>query len=200
MKMRSASKKTSLNKGFFMSSSFFSKHPGNMAEYILPAAMIGLVAVGGVAWLWQDNQAEQAILRSVQGQRLTQDQLGQTALVSKQFGQNPNDDTLRFQLPNGNWIELKNVPNNPALSVEVDGVNGTTTKLLAVIDQLIAQLEQSGGKPEAINALKQLATQGYAVAGQEKIVESVWLSVAKTKSVSMNHFGCILTIQKVSAT
>jgi hypothetical protein len=181
MKMGSASKKTSLNKGFFMSSCFYSKPQGNMAEYILPVAMIGLVAIGGLTWLWQGNQAETAIMRGAQGERLTKNQSGQTALVSKQFGQNPNDGTLRYQLPNGKWIELQNVPMNPALSVEVDGVNGTTNKMLAVIEQIIAQLEKSGGDPDAINALKTLATQGYAIAGAEKRVEELLAQCGKDK-------------------
>lgn len=164
-----------------MSSFIFSKHDGNLAEYILPVAMIGLVALGGLTWLWQGNQAEKAIMRSVQGDQITQDQSGQTALVSKKFGQNPNDGALRYQLPNGKWVELQNVPLNPALSVEVDGVNGTTTKILAVIDQMISQLEQSEGDPDSINALKNLATQGYNLAGAEKRVEELLVQCGKDK-------------------
>jgi hypothetical protein len=46
------------------------------------------------------------------------------------MGKNFNDVAIRFQLPDGKQVVLQNLPNSAALSVEVDGVNGTTTKTL----------------------------------------------------------------------
>jgi hypothetical protein len=159
-----------------------------MAEYILPVAMIGLVAIGGLAWLWQGNLAEQVIVRSAQGERLTQNQSGQTALVSKQYGKNPNDRTLSITLANGNTIQLNNVPDSLSLSVEAIGPNGTTTKILAALEQLIKELELNGENPDTLNALKALATTGYGLANQQRVIENKAVQCG-TDKLCMNENG-----------
>ena len=145
------------------------KSKGNTAEYILPAVLVGLVAVSGLAWIFQGENGAQAIKKVSQSKSVIQNS-GQTALVSRSFGENPIKQSLSLRLASGEVIELKNVPINPVLSVEVDGGHGTLEQILASLDQLILALE---GKvePDTLNALKALATEGYGLADQQGVVE-----------------------------
>jgi hypothetical protein len=186
--MASASKKTSLNKGFFMSSSFYSKPQGNMAEYILPVVLVGLVAVSGLAWMFQGDNGQNIILKTAQGDRLSVNQTGQATLVSKQYGKNPNERPLMITLANGQTIQLDNVPVNLSVAVEVDGPNGTTSQILAALEQLIAQLEVNGENPDTLSALRALATSGYGLANKQRIIENKAMRCG-TDKLCMNENG-----------
>lgn len=164
------------------------KSKGNTAEYILPAVLVGLVAVGGLAWMLQGDDGQQALMRVAQGESIETLQSGETALVSKQYGKNPNAQALSLTLANGNTIQLLNVPVNVALSVEAIGPNGTTTEILAALEQLITQLEANGENPDTINALKALATSGYGLANKQRIIENKAVQCG-TDKLCMNENG-----------
>lgn len=174
------------------------KSKGNMAEYILPSALIGTLLLGGLGWLLIDSNGQQSLLKTAQGEDIQVLQNGQRALLVRQFGKNPNDIAMRINLPNGKQFVLKNLPNSPALSVEVDGVNGTTTKILASLEALIREMEKNGADPNTVSALKNLASKGYLLADDQKVVESVIASCGTDKQCVQNTlFGNQNTLKKV---
>jgi hypothetical protein len=153
---------------------FQSPQLGNAAEYLLPALIIGVVVLSQVMLQGNLGTSEASFSHLFQGS-MGEDLAGKPShqLVSKMYGTNPYLTSLKLRLFNGQTIVLKNVPQNPTQMVEVDGGHGTTTHLLGVLDQLIAELEQSGEDPQTLSALKALSNAGFSFGVSQKTLETI---------------------------
>jgi hypothetical protein len=147
---------------------------GNAAEYLLPALIIGVVVLSQGMLQGNLGTSEASFSHLFQGS-MGEDLAGKPShqLVSKMYGMNPYLTSLKLRLPNGKTIFLKNVPQNPSQMVEVDGGHGTTSQLLAVLDQLIQELERSGEDPQTLSALKELSNAGFSFGNSQKTIETL---------------------------
>jgi hypothetical protein len=116
---------------------------GNMAEYLLPATLIGLVAVGGLVWSIQGSFVQQGALSLFQGDHVVSASGGKGVIATRSFGANPYLQNLSFTTEKGTQIILPNVPIQVAASLEVDGGHGTVEKFNALLLTLADQLEKS---------------------------------------------------------
>ncbi len=135
---------------------------GNMAEYVLPAVLIGLVAVAGLSWTLSGQFAAQGGRSLFQAETSSVGHNGKALLNSRSFGKNPYLQTVSLTLSNGKTIQIPDVPVSVADNIEVDGGHGTTEKLLAAWEKLRQALVDSGELTEAESQpFKDLANAGH---------------------------------------
>lgn len=138
----------------------------SLVEYILPAAVIGVVLIVGSLTLVSSMQ--QGLSGQFGGESVNDNRMSIRAL-----GHNPNLTQLRLTLQDGTVIVIPQYPRSLTTSLETVGANGTTEELLTVLESLIAQMEAAGKlTPTQALALKKLANQGHAVANLESLLES----------------------------
>lgn len=150
------------------------RETGNLAEYLLPALIIGAVVLSQVM-LQSNFFGGNALMSHLFQGNLNEDSTGRASrqLVSKMYGTNPYLTSLNIRLVNGHNIHLKNVPQNPNQMVEVDGGHGTTSQLLAVLNELIQELERAGENPNTLSALKSLSNAGFSFGVSQKTLENL---------------------------
>jgi hypothetical protein len=145
-------------------SRLYQRSLGNMAEYILPAALIGLVAVGGLSWALSGQFAQNGAMQVFQGKAMVSTGQGQFALQTQQMGANPSLGQFSFTTEKGNKITLSNLPSNIFQSIEVNGGQGTMDQLSAGIRALAEQLLLAREIDEnQANAIKLLADRGFDI-------------------------------------
>jgi hypothetical protein len=136
---------------------------GNMAEYLLPALLIGGVVLVGIAGLvmptFESNSG-----KLFQGtKQLASD--GSPSIQTRTMGKNPSLQTLTFQLPDGTSITLDDFPASMSALIETEGVNGATEKYLNAIRELADKLLAEGKITEAeANQIKALSNLGFDMA------------------------------------
>jgi hypothetical protein len=138
---------------------------GNLAEYLLPAMMLGLVAVGGLAWVLTPSAQESNRLASLfQGDSLQPGQPGGKSIQIRSLGQDPTFQSYQLVTDKGNTILLTNFPVSAIQSVEAIGTQGTTEKYAALIRQMADQLLKSGEITiDEANEIKVLADKGFDI-------------------------------------
>jgi hypothetical protein len=120
------------------------KQKGNMAEYLLPALMLGLVAVSGAVWLLNDGESSRIIAKAYQGNLMGQTQAGGQGIQIRSLGIDPTFKSYELITEKGNRILLTNFPMSAIQSIETIGPQGTTEKYAALIRQLADQLLKAG--------------------------------------------------------
>lgn len=161
----------------------FSVSSGNSAvEYALPLAVIGTVLLMGLYTI-QPNLTG-SLSRTFNGNLLPGDE---KVFIVSPMGANPNVQSLTLQLAGGQSLTLPGYPMDLALSVEVDGSNGTTEKLLANLNSLAQQLKANGSISETqFNQLEALSNNGHRIAQVEQLLENAAAN-AKTKAEFANQ-------------
>ncbi len=157
------------------------KAKGNMAEYLLPAVLVGLVAVGALAWTVNSTPAQNGITGLFQGES-TQVEQGKRLLSTRSFGQSPLLQTFEYTTESGQMIRIPNFPTDLSAAVEVDGTQGTTEKLLAAYEQWIDALVKAGEiTQDQGNLMKTLSTHGHHMANQQGVLEKGIASCGESK-------------------
>lgn len=161
----------------------FSKGNG-LSEYLLPSVLLGMILLSTAGWFI--SQGERILTPNFQAR--TTGTKGQLAIQS--MGANPSLGIRTFDVGNGKTITLSEFPNNMALLIESDGANGSTEKLLANLEEMITQLERAGViDPNTESPLiRALATQGYQLANNQKILESF------SQKCPQNQNSCFLNL------
>lgn len=138
---------------------------GNLAEYLLPTILLGLVAAGGLVWVLNPSELESSRFASLfQGERLQTGQAGEKSIQIRALGQDPSFQSYQLITEMGNSILLTNFPVSPFQSVEAIGTQGTTEKYAALIRQLADQLLKSGEiSIDEANEIKILADRGFDI-------------------------------------
>ncbi len=137
---------------------------GNMAEYILPAVLIGLVAMGGLAWTVSGQFAQNGAMAVYQGKALVSTGQGKFAVQTQALGTNPTLSNFSYVTATGKKITLPNLPANILQSIEVNGGQGTMDQLSASIRALAEQLLLAGEIDlDQANAIKALADSGFDI-------------------------------------
>ncbi len=180
-----------------------------LGEYLLAAALVALVGLGGLIIVGNALQAElPALLDRIFGQ------VAPGTAVATAPASNPAGDSaeeirvadgsglLPLSLPAGQNLDFSEYPTSLLQSVETAGANGTTRKLLSQLDQLIQQLETSGeADPDSLASLKALSNQGHAIAEIEQIVEAAAASTTDPNALlrmQVSWNGQEYSVQKLS--
>jgi hypothetical protein len=157
-------------------------HRGNMAEYILPAGLIGLVAVAGLSWSLSGQFAAQGGRSLFQAETSQVGQNGKALLNSRSFGKNPYLQTYTLTLANGKTIQIPDMPVSVADNIDVDGGHGTTEKLLAAMEKLRQALVESGELTEADSQpFKDLANAGHGFGESQAFMEKIMQTCGQDK-------------------
>lgn len=139
----------------------------SLVEYILPVTIVGLVLFAAMNTMVPNLKS--TIVRSTG----SLSQLGaQKDVLVKEWGANPVLKTVKITMDDGTVLEIPEYPTEIAQLLETDGSNGTTLKLLAALDALIAQLEAQGKTDEAAS-LKALSNQGHRLSGWMDSIERI---------------------------
>jgi hypothetical protein len=161
---------------------------GNLAEYMLPALMIGGLVLISITGLMQSNLFQNTQTQALlQANGISKDAQGKALLNIKTMGQNPFYQPYQYKTADGKLITIPNFPTDLAAAVEVDGGHGTTEKLLAAMEAWIQAMVDSGEiTPNEANTLRDLANQGHTIAANIKIYENVALSCGESKECVQN--------------
>jgi hypothetical protein len=152
----------------------FAMSKGNMAEYVLPAVLIGMVAVAGLSWALNGQFAAQGGRSLFQAETSSVGQNGKALLNSRSFGKNPYLQTYTLTLANGKTIQIPDMPVSVANNIDVDGGQGTTDKLLAALEKLRQALVDSGELTEAESQpFKDLANAGHGFGESQAFMENI---------------------------
>lgn len=159
----------------------------SVSEYAIPLALLAVVAIGilsaignNVSGMFAGTIKVKTPVQSVQSlgaPTTTASLLGtsspqQAAAISSSVGPAaPGTYNLSLRLSNGAQLQLTGYPSNISESIETIGTNGTTEKLLAVLEQTIAKLEASGADPVELQNLKNLANAGHKIAKSQADIE-----------------------------
>ncbi len=156
---------------------------GNLAEYMLPALMIGGLVVVSVTSLLQSNLFQNTQTQGIlQANSISKDAQGKALLNIKTMGQNPFYQPYQYKTADGKTITIPNFPTDLAAAVEVDGGHGTTEKLLASMEDWIQAMVDAGEIDQTqANALKALANQGHSIGNNIKFYENVALQCGASK-------------------
>ncbi len=155
---------------------------GNMAEYVLPAVLIGLVAVAGLTWSLSGQFAAQGGRSLFQAETSQVGQNGKALLNSRSFGKNPYLQTYTLTLANGKTIQIPDMPVSVANNIDVDGGQGTTDKLLAALEKLRQALVDSGELTEAESKpFKDLANAGHGFGESQAVIENIMSECGTSK-------------------
>lgn len=136
---------------------------GNMAEYLLPAMLVGGVVLAGIAGLvmptFESNSG-----KLFQGtKQLASD--GSQSIQTRTMGKNPSLQPLTFQLADGTSITLDDFPASMSALIETEGVNGATEKYLNAMRELADKLLVEGKITESeANQIKLLSNRGFDMA------------------------------------
>jgi hypothetical protein len=165
----------------------FSK--GNMAEYLLPAVLVGLVAVGGLSWAIQGSFTQQGAISLFQGNQVLSSTGGKSVIETRQFGQNPYLQTLTLTTEKGTRLVLPNVPVSVLENIEVNGGHGTVEQFSALLKSLADQLLASG-EIDATNAqaIKALANQGHHMGNLLGEMDALAASCGESKACLEQKF------------
>jgi hypothetical protein len=151
------------------------KPKGNLAEYMLPALMIGGLVLISISGLIQSNLFQNAGTQALlQANGISKDSQGKALLNIKTMGQNPFYQPYQYKTAEGETITIPNFPTDLAAAVEVDGGHGTSEKLLAAMEAWIqAMVDAEEITPDDAKGLKALANQGHLIANNLKAHEDV---------------------------
>lgn len=164
-----------------------SSSTGNLAEYLLPALMIGGLVLISITGLLQSNLFQNTQTQALlQANGISKDTQGKGLLNIKTMGQNPFDQPYQYKTADGKLITIPNFPTDLAAAVEVDGGHGTSEKLLAAMEAWIQAMVEAGEiTPTEANLLKKLSNQGHSIANNIGILEKATLA-CQTKSCIFN--------------
>jgi hypothetical protein len=166
----------------------FQYSQGNMAEYVLPAVLIGMVAVAGLTWTLSGQFAAQGGRSLFQAESSQVGVNGKTLLSSRSFGKNPYLQTVSLTLRNGKTIQIPDIPVSVADNIDVDGGHGTTEKLLAAMEKLRQALVESGELTEADSQpFKDLANAGHGFGESQAFIERLMVSCGQNKKCIADH-------------
>jgi hypothetical protein len=157
---------------------------GNLAEYMLPAIMIGGLVLISVTSLMQSNLFQNSGTQAImQANGISKDSQGKALLNIKTLGQNPFYQPYQYKTADGKVITIPNFPTDLAAAVEVDGGHGTSEKLLAAMEAWIQAMLDSGEIDQnQANALTALANQGHSIGNNIKFYEDVALQCGASKA------------------
>lgn len=161
------------------------KQSGNsLVEYVLPVAIIGVLLFSTLSFfpgLMKNN-----LNRSVGDSALTLNNQN-SELSIRQWGKNPNLQSIQLTLQDGSVITLDNYPMDLAQALEVDGTNGTTDLLANQILQLAQLLKDKGEISEAeFNQFSGLANQGHRLASIQRLLEEAAANANGDKTKFVN--------------
>lgn len=132
----------------------------SLVEYILPVTIVGVVLM--ITLVSIQPTLTYTTLSAI-GTHPSEINARQAPV--RQFGENPAFKDIIITLDDGTQITLPEYPSDMALAIETEGVNGTTEKLLASLDNLIKALEAKGKLEAAESAqLKALSNSGHNIA------------------------------------
>jgi hypothetical protein len=135
-----------------------------MAEYMLPAVLIGLVAVGGLGWVLSGQFAQNGAMTLFQGKAFVSSGQGKFAVQTQEMGADPTVTAFSYVTEKGNRITLSNFPRDIFNSFEVNGGQGTMDKLSAALKALAAQLLANKEiEQNQANAIIELANKGFDI-------------------------------------
>ena len=160
-----------------------SSSTGNLAEYLLPALMIGGLVLISITGLLQSNLFQNTQTQALlQANGISKDTQGKGLLNIKTMGQNPFDQPYQYKTADGKLITIPNFPTDLAAAVEVDGGHGTSEKLLAAMEAWIQAMVEAGEIDQTqANALKSLANQGHSIGNNIKFYENIALQCGTSK-------------------
>lgn len=136
-------------------------------EWVLPTALIGLVIL---AFCSDFPAAFRTFLgNTMSSQTLSSDDV---SLHVRSMGKYPYLQTVNLTLSDGSQLSV-DYPSNLQRMLEVDGANGTTDELLAVLHNLASELLAKGEITQAqYNHFEALANQGHRLSEYEKAIEA----------------------------
>ncbi|MEB3286395.1 MAG: hypothetical protein VKJ04_02715 [Vampirovibrionales bacterium] len=156
----------------------------SLSEYGIAVSLIAVVSVGGIIVLQEDlRDAFSSLLPAPKSSftPLTANiPAGQTVALTSpnstgNAGSTSTDAGLApVNIDSPEYLDLGQYPANLDQEIDVSGANGTTSKLLAVLDSTIAQALVNGQvTEEQSNALKALAEQGHRIGRIEAVIEDI---------------------------
>jgi hypothetical protein len=140
----------------------------DLAEYALPLAMVGLLALGSAPMLMTGMRDHLVRSATVEGAVV---ETGDSRLMVRALGQLPPGTIL----PHEAWMGEM----DPAIllqelrtSIETAGSNGTTRKLLAAFLASLQRLqEEKGLDPAVVDEIAELANRGHRLAELQRAIE-----------------------------
>ncbi|MBY0404823.1 MAG: hypothetical protein K2X66_13060 [Cyanobacteria bacterium] len=166
------------------------KTGNNLVEYILPAALVGLVILGTVVGITNGIQSQ---LAKEYGISDNLSATNQKTIKLRPMGTNPYLQTVQLDLGDGKSITLSNFPVNPVNVIETDGVSGNTFLISKSLKELANKLKAVGEiNNTQFQSLIDLANQGFQQAGFQKFVEDALaksngdVSVLKQETIQLN--------------